>query len=128
RIAIGQGEDPYGADDARPWIAALGDGIASSTVRTLAVKYGAHNFHIAKTADAGKSWHTQMIGDVGQSGPLEVDKTKRTVSDGRQAILLYQIYYTGSTLKVMRIADVTDTNSTPAYIVDNLTIPTPGSI
>ena len=124
---IGGGDDPEGATDDRQWVAAFGDGIAYSTVRNLAVAAGSGNFHMSKTTDAGKTWTAQIIGNVGQSGPLEVDKTKRSVSvNGAQkdAILLYQIYFTGSTLKLIRIADLNDGSP---YTISDLTIPTPGS-
>ncbi len=119
---IGGGDDPEGATDDRQWVAAFGDGIAYSTVRNLAVAVGSGNFHISKTTDAGKSWHTQILGNVGQSGPLEVDKTKRSVN-GRDAILLYQVYYSGNSLKLYR---VTDYNDGSAYVVNDITIPTGG--
>jgi len=125
-VCIGQGEDPEGAQDDRQWVAAFGDGIAYSTVRNLLVAAGSGNFHLSKTTDAGKTWHAQILGNVGQSGPLEVDKTKRKVTVNgslRDAILVYQLYYTGGTLKVFRITDLND--GTP-LIVDNLTIGTPG--
>ena len=95
------------------------------TVRNLAVSSGG-NFHISKTTDAGRNWHAQILGSVGQSGPLEVDKTKRAVTvNGNQkdAILLYQLYYSGGTLKVFRITDLNDGSP---YIVNDLTIGTPG--
>jgi hypothetical protein len=131
-VCIGQGENPEGAEDDRQWVAAFGDGIAYSTVRNLAVALGSGDFHISKTTDAGSTWHSQILGNIGtQSGPLEVDKTKRTITvNGTQqdAILLYQIHYSGSTLKLYRIADTTFAQSaTPQYIVNDLTIPTPGS-
>jgi hypothetical protein len=122
---VGQGEDKTGATDDRQWVAAFGDGIAYMTVRNLAVSSGG-NFHLSKTTDAGRTWHAQIIGSVTQSGPLMIDKQKRKVTvNGQQkdAILLYQLYYTGSTLKVFRVTDFND--GTP-LIVDNLTIATPG--
>jgi len=124
---IGGGDDPEGATDDRRWVAAFGDGIAYSTVRNLAVAVGSGNFHMSKTTDAGKTWTAQIIGNVGQSGPLEVDKTKRSINVNgtpKDAILLYQIYFSGSTLKLIRIADLNDGSP---YIINDLTIPTPGS-
>jgi hypothetical protein len=41
----------------------------------------------------------------------------------KDAILLYQLYYSGSTLKMFRIADFND--GTP-LVVNNLTVGTPG--
>ncbi|MBT8132563.1 MAG: thrombospondin type 3 repeat-containing protein, partial [Gammaproteobacteria bacterium] len=42
---------------------------------------------------------------VTQSGPLRVDKSLRDVG-GQNAILSYQIYHTGSTVRVFRIEDI----------------------
>src|SRR5205085_6288089 len=84
------------------------------------------NFHLSKTTDGGKTWHAFTLGDVDQSGPVQVDKTKRKVSVNgaeKDAILLYQIYYTGNTLKVFR---VTDLNDGSPFIVDDRTIAAPG--
>jgi hypothetical protein len=80
----------------------------------------------SKTTDAGRTWHAQIIGSVDQSGPLQIDKQKRKVTingNEKDAILLYQLYYTGGTLKVLRVTDFND--GTP-YIIDNLTVGTPG--
>jgi hypothetical protein len=123
---IGTGEDPEGAQDDRQWVAGFGDGIGYMTVRNLLVAVGSGNFHLSKTTDAGKTWHAQIIGNVGQSGNLEVDKVKRKVTANgmeKDAILLYQLYYSGSTLKMFRIADFND--GTP-LVVNNLTVGTPG--
>jgi len=122
---VGSGEDRTGAQDDRQWVAAFGDGIAYMTVRNLLVSSGG-NFHLSKTTDAGRTWHAQIIGTVDQSGPLQVDKQRRPVvvnGNTRDAILLYQLYYTGSTLKVLRI---TDFNDGSPYLINNLTIGTPG--
>jgi len=120
-------DDPEGATDDRQWIAAFGDGIGYVTMRNLAVAVGGGNFHLFKTSDGGQHWDGgRAIGNVTQSGPLEVDKQLRTVTVNgaqKQAILLYQIYYTGSALKLLR---VTDLNDGSALIVNDLTIPTGG--
>ena len=123
---IGEGEDPTGAQDDRQWIAAFGDGIAYMTVRNFAVGVGG-NFHLSKTTDGGKTWHAQIIGTVGQSGPLQIDKSlRRVVVNGvaKNAILLYQPYYTGTNFRVFRI---TDTNDGSPLIVENFSIVNPGA-
>src|SRR6185436_7327353 len=127
-VCIGEGDDVEGATDDRQWVAAFGDGLAYSTVRNLAVAAGSGNFHMAKTKDAGRTWTAQIVGNVGQSGPLQVDKTKRTISVNgaqKEAILLYQINFSGTNLSVIRIADLNDGSP---YIIDNLTIPTGGGV
>jgi hypothetical protein len=92
------------------------------TVRNLAVSIGG-NFHLNRTRDAGLTWpNAQQIGTVSQSGPLITDKTKRNFS-GTDYIVLYQLYYSGATLKCLRIRDP-DTGANP--VVDDLTIGTPG--
>ena len=120
-------DDPEGVTDDRQWIAAFGDGIGYVSMRNFAVGLGSGNFHLFKTSDGGQHWDGgRIIGNVSQSGPLEVDKQLRTVTVNgtpRSAILLYQIYYTGNTLKVMR---VTDLNDGSPMIVNDLTIPTGG--
>jgi len=79
---------------------------AYATVRNLLVSSGG-NFHLFKTSDGGQHWDAgHKIGSVTQSGPLEVDKTKRSVTISgttKDAILLYQLYYSAGTLKVFRI-------------------------
>ena len=126
-IACVGADDPEGVTDDRQWIAAFGDGIGYVTMRNFAVGLGSGNFHLFKTNDGGQHWDGgRVIGNVTQSGPVRVDKQLRTVTINgaqRNAILLYQIYYTGSTLKVLR---VTDLNDGSPMIVNDLTIPTGG--
>jgi hypothetical protein len=125
---IGTG-DPGGATDDRQWIAAFGDGIGYVTMRNLAVSVGG-NFHLFKTRDGGLTWDGgRAIGSVTQSGPLQVDKTKRLVTVGaseREAILLYQIYYTGSPGTSLRLFRVTDLDDGSPLQVANLPVVTPG--
>jgi hypothetical protein len=123
---IGQ-DDPTAVTDDRQWVAAFGDGIGYVTMRNLAVSVGG-NFHLFKTRDAGRTWDGgHVVGSVTQSGPLQIDKTQRSITvDGvaREAILLYQIFYrSGTQLRVFRIADLDD-GSEP--IVADLAIPTGG--
>ena len=107
--------DPGGAQDDRQWIGAFGDGRGYTTVRNLAVSVG-NNFHMNTTRDAGTTWAgSQAIGTVSQSGPMVVDKTKRNIG-GTDYILAYQMYYSGSTLKMFRIQDP-DTGG-PVSVVD----------
>lgn len=124
--------DPGGAQDDRQWSGAFGGSSLADvadaasrgymTVRNLAVGVGG-NFHLNRTRDAGLTWPSgQAIGTVTQSGPLVVDKTKRNFS-GTNYIVVYQLYYSGSTLNLFRIRDP-DTGANPT--VDNLTIGTPG--
>jgi hypothetical protein len=104
---IGGGDDPTGAQDDRQWVAAFGDGLGYVTVRNLAVSSGG-NFHFFRTRDAGRTWDGRILGSVGQSGPLQIDKKKRKVVVGgveRDAIQLYQIH-TG--LNMFRITDLDD--------------------
>ncbi len=119
--------DPGAVGDDRQWVAALGDGIGYMTARNLLISAG-DNFHLFKTRDGGLTWDGgRTIGTVTQSGPLQVDKTRRTVTvDGseREAILLYQVFYRpNTTLRVFRIIDLDD-GSPP--IVSDLPIATPG--
>jgi PKD repeat protein len=121
-------DDPEGVTDDRQWIGAFGDGIGYVTMRNFAVGVGSGNFHLFKTSDGGQHWDGgRIIGNVSQSGPLEVDKQLRMVTvNGAQknAILIYQIYFSDSTLKLMRITDLNDGSP---MIVNDLVIPTPGS-
>lgn len=123
----GDGGDVEGVTDDRQWIAGFGDGIGYMSVRNLAVALGSGNFHLFKTSDGGQHWDSgRVIGDVTQSGPLQIDKTKRRiVVNGVQkdAIMLYQINYVGGTLKVIRVADLNDGSP---LIVNDLTVGTPG--
>jgi hypothetical protein len=107
-VCIGGGDDVEGAQDDRQWVAAFGDGRGYVTVRNLAVAAGEGNFHLFRTRDAGLTWNGAVLGTVGQSGPLQIDKKKRKVVVGgveRDAILLYQVH-TG--LNVFRITDLDD--------------------
>jgi hypothetical protein len=114
--------DLAGAQDDRQWSGAFGDGRGYMTVRNLAASLG-NNFHMNRTRDAGQTWlAAQTIGTVSQSGPLVVDKTKRNIG-GTDYIVIYQLYYSGGTLRVLRVRDP-DTGG--AVIVDDLFIATPG--
>ncbi|HEV8242068.1 MAG TPA: Ig-like domain repeat protein, partial [Thermoanaerobaculia bacterium] len=107
-VCIGDGDDVEGAEDDRQWVAAFGDGLGYVTVRNLAVAAGEGNFHLFRTRDAGLTWNGEILGDIGQSGPLQIDKKKRRVMVNgaeRDAILLYQVH-TG--LNVFRITDLDD--------------------
>ncbi|HEX9800135.1 MAG TPA: hypothetical protein VGC00_08215 [Thermoanaerobaculia bacterium] len=120
-------DDPGAVQDDRQWVAAFGDGIGYVTMRNLLVSVGP-NFHLLKTGDGGRSWDGgHALGSVTQSGPLQVDKTKRpVVLDGveREAILLYQIFYRPNTsLHLFRVADLDDGSE---LIVDELPVVTPG--
>ena len=116
-------ENPEAAADDRQWVGAFGDGVAYATWRNLVTS----PFWMFKTTDGGLTWDAgRLLGEVGQSGPFQVDRTRRTVEvDGasREAILSYQIYYQGSRLRVFRILDLDD-GSEP--IVDDLAIADPG--
>ncbi|HLF56981.1 MAG TPA: hypothetical protein VI942_09075 [Thermoanaerobaculia bacterium] len=120
-------DDPGAVQDDRQWVAAFGDGIGYVTMRNLLVSVGP-NFHLFKTTDGGLGWDGgRTIGTVAQSGPLMLDKTKRRVtvdSIERDAILLYQIFYSSNTsLRLFRIADLDDGSD---LVVDNLPVVTPG--
>lgn len=118
---VGPG-DPSAATDDRQWVGAFGDGRGYMTVRNLAASVG-QNFHLNRTRDAGLTWpNAQQIGTVTQSGPLVVDKTKRNIG-GADYILGYQMYYSGTTLKMLRIQDP-DTGANPTIV--DLTIGAPG--
>lgn len=116
-------ENPQAAADDRQWVGAFGDGIAYATWRNLL----SSPFWLFKTEDAGLSWDAgRRLGTVAQSGPFQVDKTRRTVSvDGaaRQAILSYQVYYQGTQVRVFRVTDLED--GTPLVVAD-LAIADPG--
>ncbi|MCI0412481.1 hypothetical protein L0222_06715, partial [bacterium] len=101
-------ENPDAAGDDRQWVGGFGSGIAYATWRNLL----ADSFWIFKTTDGGRSWDNgTKMGDVDQSGPFQVDKTKRQVTiNGAQkdAILSYQVFYRGTELHVFRITDFND--------------------
>ena len=101
-------KEPAAIDD-RQWIAAVGDGRAYATWRRF-TGTGALPFWMFTTRDGGKTWDKgHLLGNVTQSGPLRADKTKRrVVIDGeeRDAHFVYQIYYTGSDLRLFRVTDV----------------------
>ncbi|HEX9669644.1 MAG TPA: hypothetical protein VGC93_09185 [Thermoanaerobaculia bacterium] len=122
-------EDRTGATDDRQWVGAFGDGIGYVTMRNLIVSVGG-NFHLFKTRDAGRTWDGgRILGTVTQSGPLQVDKQKRNVLVGtqeREAILLYQVFYTGSPGTSLRLFRVTDFDDGSPLQVANLPIVTPG--
>ena len=123
-LCIGGGDDPEGATDDRQWVAAL-RWHCLPAVHNLAVAAGSGNFRKAEPPMPAAP-DGQIIGNVGQSGPLQVDKTKRTITVNgtqKQAILLYQINFSGTNLSVIRVADLNDGSP---YIIDNLTIPTGG--
>lgn len=119
-------ENPEAIGDDRQWVGAFGDGIGYATFRNLF--FG--NFWMFKTSDAGLTWDAgRQLGTVSQSGPFQVDKTKRTVLDAdgeeREAILSYQIFHRGGTnLRVFRVIDFDDGSP---LIVDDLSIINPGA-
>jgi hypothetical protein len=110
--------NPGAAIDDRQWIAAFGDGIAYATWRNL----NGGNFWMFKTADGGLSWDKgRMLGSVNQSGPLRIDKQKRRVmvsGEEKEAILIYQVFYSGNNLRLFRVTDVEGANP----IVENFSI------
>lgn len=116
-------ENPGAAADDRQWVAATGDGTAYVTWRNLL----SSPFWIFKTKDAGRTWDKGVqLGTVTQSGPLQIDKTKRRlVLNGaeREATLVYQIFYTGNDLRVFRVADVEG----QPYVINNFRIFNGGS-
>jgi len=115
--------DLTGITDDRQWSGAFGDGRGYMTVRNLQSVPTIQNFHLNRTRDAGQTWLSpQAIGNVTQSGPLVMDKTKRNIG-GTNYILGYQMYYSGSTLKMFRIQDP-DTGANPTIV--DLTVGTPG--
>jgi hypothetical protein len=97
-----------GAIDDRQWIVGYGDGRAYATWRSLA----GSDFFMFKTSDAGRTWDKgRVLGAVSQSGPLRIDKTKRRVTVNgteRDAILVYQIYYSGNNIRLFRVTDLDD--------------------
>jgi hypothetical protein len=104
-------EQTVGAVDDRQWVAGFGDGTAYVTWRRF-TGTGGIPFFMFKTRDGGLTWDKgRQLGTVSQSGPLKVDKQKRRVRVGgveRDAILLYQIYYTGSNIRMFRVTDFDD--------------------
>jgi hypothetical protein len=117
-------ENPGAAADDRQWVAAFGDGTGYVTFRNLVQS----PFWLFKTRDGGRTWDGGIqLGTVTQSGPLQVDKSKRAVVvDGaaRQAILVYQIYYSGTNLRLFRVTDLDD--GSPLKVED-LSIANPGA-
>lgn len=117
-------ENPGAAADDRQWVAAFGDGIGYVTFRNLVQS----PFWLFKTRDGGRTWDGgTRLGTVTQSGPVQADKTRRTVvvdGQARPAILVYQIYYTGNNLRLFRVTDLDD--GSPLR-VDDLSIADPGA-
>ena len=109
-------ENPEAAADDRQWVGAMGDGTAYATWRNLL----SSPFWIFKTEDGGLSWDAgRQLGTVAQSGPFQVDKTRRSVSiDGevRQAVVSYQVYYRGTEVRVFRVIDLED--GSPVIVSD----------
>ncbi|HJT82001.1 MAG TPA: hypothetical protein VJ719_12455, partial [Chthoniobacterales bacterium] len=106
------------------WVGAFGDGRGYMAVRNLSVSLGS-GFHFNRTRDAGLTWNNAQqlnVSGLTQSGPMIVDQTKRNFG-GTDYIVVYQLYYSGGTLKVLRIRDP-DTGG--AIIQDDLVIGTPG--
>ncbi len=122
-LACVSDENPGAAVDDRQWVAAFGNGIAYATWRNLA----GSNFWLFKTTDGGLTWDKgRLVGQVGQSGALMIDKQKRkVVVNGveKDAVLLYQVFYTGTNVRVFRITDFMD--GTP-MVVNNFSIANPG--
>jgi hypothetical protein len=123
-------QSPGALGDDRQWVGAFGDGIAYVTFRNLATT----GFWMFKTSDGGLSWDGgRQLGTVSQSGPFQVDKTKRriAVTQGGQpregdAILSYQIFHRNSTnLRVFRVVDFDD--GTPLVVNDLAISDTPGN-
>lgn len=116
-------ENPEAAADDRQWVGAFGDGIAYVTWRNLL----SSPFWLFKTEDGGLSWDGgTQLGNVGQSGPFQVDKSLRPVSIAgvtHEAIFSYQVYYQGSAVRVFRIID---RNDGYPLIIDDLLIADPG--
>ena len=103
--------ETQGAIDDRQWIAAYGDGRAYMTWRRF-TGLSPLPFYMFRTRDAGRTWDEgRVLGNVTQSGPLKVDKTKRRVTvagQERDAILAYQIYFNGNDIRMFRITDLDD--------------------
>src|ERR1044071_4030521 len=101
-------ETSEAAVDDRQWVAGFGDGRAFVTWRN----FSGSGFYMFRTRDGGLTWDKgRQLGSVSQSGPLKADKTKRRVKVGnveRDAILVYQIYYTGSSVRMFRVTDLDD--------------------
>jgi hypothetical protein len=116
-------DHPDAAGDDRQWVGGFGNGTAYVTWRNLE----ADSFWIFRTRDGGRTWDKgTLLGTVDQSGPFQVDKTKRQVLvNGAQksAILSYQIFYRGTDLRLFRITDLDD--GSPIKIED-LRIKNPG--
>lgn len=116
-------ENPGAATDDRQWVAGFGDGIGYVTFRNLVDS----PFWLFKTRNGGRTWDGgTRLGTVTQSGPVQVDKARRTVvvnGVARSAILVYQIYYTGTNLRLFRITDFDD--GSPLKVED-LSIADPG--
>ncbi|MBV8857259.1 MAG: hypothetical protein JOZ96_01230 [Acidobacteria bacterium] len=96
------------AVDDRQWVAGFGDGRGFVTWRN----FEGGGFYMFRTRDGGLTWDKgRQLGSVSQSGPLKADKTKRRVKVNgveRDAILLYQIYYSGSSIRMFRVTDLDD--------------------
>lgn len=111
-------DNPEAAIDDRQWIVGFGDGTAYATWRN----FQGGNFWMFKTSDAGRTWDKgRLLGSVSQSGPLRIDKKKRRVTVGgveKEAVLVYQIYYTGNNIRLFRVTDVE--GATP--VVENFSI------
>jgi hypothetical protein len=93
-------------------------------VRNLQVSLGS-GFHFNRTRDAGLTWTNAQqltVSGLSQSAPMLVDRVKRNFG-GTDYIVIYQPYYSGGTLKIMRIRDP-DTGG--AIIQDDLTVGSPG--
>ena len=101
-------ETPEAAADDRQWVAAFGDGRGFVTWRN----FSGGGFYMFRTRDGGLTWDKgRQLGSVSQSGPLKADKQKRRVRVGnieRDAILLYQIYYSGNSIRMFRVTDFDD--------------------
>jgi hypothetical protein len=101
-------ETEEAAVDDRQWVAGFGDGRGFVTWRN----FEGGGFYMFRTRDGGLTWDKgRQLGTVTQSGPLKADKQKRRVSVGgveRDAILLYQIYYSGSQIRMFRVTDLDD--------------------
>lgn len=96
------------AVDDRQWVAGFGDGRGFVTWRNLE----GSGFYMFRTRDGGLTWDKgRQLGSVSQSGPLKADKQKRRVRVGnveRDAILVYQIYYSGNSIRMFRVTDLDD--------------------
>ncbi|HEX8188637.1 MAG TPA: hypothetical protein VF586_09810 [Pyrinomonadaceae bacterium] len=101
-------ETTEAAVDDRQWVAGFGDGRAFVTWRN----FTGSGFYLFRTRDGGRTWDKgRQLGSVTQSGPLKADKTKRRVRVGgveRDTILVYQIYYTGNSIRMFRVTDLDD--------------------